>query len=100
MSSISHRKDAAALAAAFLLAAQWLLLHQLRLNLPAPWQPLLPGLAVFGAAFMLSWGAELAQLEIPPALAVAFVALVAVLPEYAVDMYFAWTAGKNPAYVA
>jgi cation:H+ antiporter len=61
---------------------------------------LLPGLAVFGAAFLLSWAAELAQRDIPEALALAFVALVAVLPEYAVDMYFAWKAGKNPTYVA
>lgn len=63
-------------------------------------EAILPGLAVFGAAFLLSWGAELAQMEIPQALALAFVALVAVLPEYAVDMYFAWTAGKNPSYIA
>ena len=48
---------------------------------------------------MLSWGAELAQFEIPQSLAIAFLALVAVLPEYAVDMYFAWHAGKNPEYI-
>ena len=49
---------------------------------------------------MLSWGAELAQLDIPQALAIAFLAVIAVLPEYAVDMYFAWQAGKDPAYVS
>jgi cation:H+ antiporter len=79
---------------------QWLICKTAGWNLPAPWEPILPGLAIFGAAFVLSWGAELAQLEIPQSLALAFVALVAVLPEYAVDMYFAWTAGKHPAYVA
>jgi cation:H+ antiporter len=49
---------------------------------------------------MLSWAAELAQLEIPQALALALLALIAVLPEYAVDMYFAWEAGKDPNYTA
>jgi cation:H+ antiporter len=58
------------------------------------------GIAIFGAAFLLSWAAELAQLDIPQTLALAFLALIAVLPEYAVDMYFAWMAGKDPQYTA
>src|SRR5262249_37358321 len=58
------------------------------------------GISIFGAAFLLSWAAELAQMDIPQALALVFLALIAVLPEYAVDMYFAWQAGKNPAYTA
>ena len=57
------------------------------------------GLAIFGAAFALSWAAEAAQHDIPPALSLAFLALIAVLPEYAVDLYFAWEAGKDPVYV-
>jgi cation:H+ antiporter len=56
------------------------------------------GGAIVGAAFLLSWIAEIAQMDIPQALALAAVALIAVLPEYAVDMYFAWMAGKDPAY--
>jgi cation:H+ antiporter len=96
----SHFKDVLALSGALALTLQWLVLHAFGLNLPAPWQPVLPGLAVFGAAFLLSWAAEMAQNDIPQALALAFVALVAVLPEYAVDMYFTWTAGKDPTYVA
>jgi cation:H+ antiporter len=63
-------------------------------------ETILPGLAIFGAATLLSWGAELAQMEISQALALAFLALVAVLPEYAVDMYLAWQAAKDPAYTA
>ncbi len=96
----THFKNLVVVGSALVLALQWLVLHQLQINLPAPWQPILPGLAVFGAAFLLSWAAELAQKDIPQALALAFVALVAVLPEYAVDMYFTWTAGKDPAYIA
>lgn len=84
---------------AFLLAGQWIFLDARHLHLPVPWNAVLPGLGIFGAAFLLSWAAELAQLVIPQALALAFLALIAVLPEYAVDIYFAWTAGKDPSYI-
>jgi cation:H+ antiporter len=59
---------------------------------------LLSGVSIFAAAFILSWASEVAQLDIPPSLAIAALALIAVLPEYAIDMLFAWKAGKNPAY--
>ena len=58
------------------------------------------GVAIFASAFLLSWGAEAAQVDIPRALAVAFLALIAVLPEYAVDMYFAWQAPHREGYAA
>jgi cation:H+ antiporter len=53
------------------------------------------GIAILGAAFLLSWGAEVAQMDISQAMALAFLALITVLPEYAVDVYFAWSAGQN-----
>jgi len=56
------------------------------------------GLAIVAAAFLLAWGAEAAEVDISQALAVAFVALIAVLPEYAVDMTFAWKAGNDPEF--
>lgn len=87
-------------ACACALVVQWLSCRFLDLALPVPWNALLPGLGIFGAAFLLSWAAELAQLEIPQALALAILALIAVLPEYAVDIYFAWMAGKDPAYIS
>lgn len=39
-------------------------------------------------------------MDIPQGLALAFLALIAVLPEYAVGLYFAWTAAKRPEYEA
>lgn len=57
---------------------------------------LLAGLAILGASFLLTWACEVAQMDIPQAVAVAVVAFIAVLPEYAVDMYFTWMAGQNP----
>lgn len=55
------------------------------------------GCAIFGASFLLTWACEAAELDIPQAVAVAVVAFIAVLPEYAVDMYFTWMAGQQPA---
>jgi cation:H+ antiporter len=53
------------------------------------------GLAIVGAAFMLSWAAEVAQLDISAGLAIAVLAFIAVLPEYAVDLVFAIKGGNS-----
>jgi len=82
------------------LALQWIIFHLSGVPISSEWQALSAGLAIFRAAFLLSWSAELAQLDIPQALAIVFLALIAVLPEYAVDMYFTWMAGKNPQYTS
>lgn len=55
---------------------------------------LLFGLSIVGAAFMLSWAAEVAQLDMSAGLAIALLAFIAVLPEYAVDLVFAWKGGN------
>ena len=47
-------------------------------------------------AFLLSWAAELLQIEVSQAFALALLALIAVLPEYAVDAVFAFQAGRDP----
>jgi cation:H+ antiporter len=60
-------------------------------------EALLFGLAIVGAAFILSWAAEVAQLDIGAGLALAVLALIAVLPEYAVDFVFAWKGGHAVA---
>jgi cation:H+ antiporter len=53
------------------------------------------GLAIVGAAFILSWAAEVAQLFISAGLAIAVLAFIAVLPEYAVDMVFSFKGGRD-----
>jgi cation:H+ antiporter len=55
------------------------------------------GGGIVGAAFLISWAAEAAQKDISATLALAFLALIAVLPEYSVDFYLAWQAGQDPA---
>ncbi|MEV6135017.1 sodium:proton exchanger [Nocardia sp. NPDC051990] len=57
------------------------------------------GAAVVAASFLLAWAAEAVQIDVSGGLAIAVLALIAVLPEYAVDFYYAWTAGHDPAYV-
>jgi cation:H+ antiporter len=53
------------------------------------------GLAIVGAAFAISWAAETAQLDISAGLAIAILALIAVLPEYAVDFVFTSQGGNS-----
>ncbi len=64
-------------------------------DLPHPLEALIFGVAIVGAAFLLSWAAETAQLDISAGLAIAILALIAVLPEYAVDFVFAWKGGES-----
>lgn len=73
----------------------------LRLGLFAASEPvraLLFGVTIVGAAFLLSWAAEVVQLDISQGLALALLALIAILPEYIVDATFAWLAAEDPAY--
>jgi cation:H+ antiporter len=54
------------------------------------------GGAIVAAAFLLTWASETAEKDVSQGLALAAIALIAVLPEYAVDLYFAWTAPTTP----
>src|SRR6266850_1638663 len=100
MSSRKHRSHVLWLLAASLVALQWIVLRLSGVHLPHLWGAILSGVGIFGAAVLLSWAAEAAQVDIPQSLALAFLALIAVLPEYAVDIYFAWQAGKDPIYIS
>jgi len=82
------------LAALITLPGLWLKLSGA--HLAPPPAALISGLAILGASFLLLWACDVAQMDIPQTLALAVVALIAVLPEYAVDMYFTWQAGKHP----
>lgn len=62
-------------------------------QLPGPVAAVVYGVAVVGAAFILSWAAEAAQVDINAGLALALLALLAILPEYAVDFVFTHQCG-------
>lgn len=56
------------------------------------------GAEVVAASFVLAWAAEAAQIDVSGGLAIAVLALIAVLPEYAVDLYYAYISGHVPEY--
>jgi cation:H+ antiporter len=58
----------------------------------------LSGLAIVSAAFLLGWGAELSEHDIPRSLALIFLALISVLPEYAIGLHYAWTEGLTRSH--
>jgi len=63
--------------------------------------PPLPSVLVFGgavvaSAFLMCWAAEAVQHDLSASLATAVLALITILPEYAVDLYFAYSAGTHP----
>jgi cation:H+ antiporter len=64
---------------------------------PPPLAAAVFGVAIVGAAFVLAWAAEAAQVDVSAGLAVAVLAIIAVLPEYAVDFVFTWRGGQAAA---
>jgi cation:H+ antiporter len=58
---------------------------------PPPLQLMAYGAAVVTAAFILAWACEAAQVDIARGAVVAAVAFVAILPEYIVEVHFAFT---------
>ncbi|MCL1898370.1 MAG: hypothetical protein FWG16_06065 [Micrococcales bacterium] len=58
------------------------------------------GLAVWLAATMLGWAGEALETDISGPLALALLAIVAILPEYMVDVNLAFSAGTNPEKIA
>src|SRR5215467_273247 len=55
--------------------------------------------AMIFSAFLVAWGAEAAEFLVSQGLALAILALVQTLPEFAVEAVIAWKAGKSPPMV-
>lgn len=53
------------------------------------------GAGILAGAFLLSWAAEVAELDISASLAIAILALLTVLPEYVIEAVLAWDAGAS-----
>ncbi len=58
-------------------------------------EALIFGIGIIAGAFLLSWAAEVAQLDVSASLAIAVLALIAVMPEYTVEAVLAWDAGES-----
>ncbi len=65
----------------------------------SPWAALWTFPAMIGAAFVVAWGAEAAEFLMSQGLALAILALIQTMPEFAVEAVIAWKAGKNPDMV-
>lgn len=100
--AIRPRHPLLALFGVVVLTLPWLVLRGLGLvpELPIPVVILTSGVAVIGAAFVLTWAAETAEVDVPRSFALAVLAIIAVAPEYAVDALFAWEAGVAPGTIA
>src|SRR5439155_13113799 len=83
---------------AFAATVPGLVLRASGAHVPEALAALVFGAAIVGAAFLLSWAAEVAQLDISAGLAIAVLAFIAVLPEYAVDVVFSWKAGHGVSH--
>ena len=63
----------------------------------SPWSALWTFPSILLSAFVIAWGAEAAQFLISQGLALAILAWLQTLPEFAVEAVIAWNAGKNPS---
>lgn len=57
------------------------------------------GLSIMFAGYILSVAVEAAQKDVSRSFATIVLALLSVLPEYAVDIYLAYRGGQNPTFV-
>lgn len=93
---MSQSRNISLIVSAMLVTVPGFMLRLLHVEPSAPITTLITGSAILGASFLLLWASDAARKDISQALALAVVALIAVLPEYAVDMYFTWQAGQQP----
>ncbi len=84
---------------ALILTIPWLFSRLLNIYMLPYHKAILSGIAIVCSATILSWACEAAEVDVPRSFAIAIAALLAVLPEYAIDGYLAWMAGKDPAYL-
>jgi cation:H+ antiporter len=63
----------------------------------SPWSAAWTFPSILLSAFIIAWGAEAAQFLISQGLALAILAWLQTLPEFAVEAVIAWNAGKDPS---
>ena len=64
-------------------------------DLPPIFALLVFGAGIVAGAFLISWAAEVAQLDVSGSLAIAVLALIAILPEYVIEFTLAREAGLS-----
>ncbi|MGQ0563429.1 MAG: hypothetical protein ACT443_16350 [Gemmatimonadota bacterium] len=79
-----------------ILAGVSLALRAQTASVAAAWSALWTFPSILASAFLVAWGAEAAQFMISQGLALAILAWLQTLPEFAVEAVIAWEAGKDP----
>lgn len=90
----------------FLISLPWMLIKSLTLIGLFKWDyenyalisAILTGITIIACAFIISWASEVFQEYLPPNFVLALLAIINVLPEYVVDIYFTYTAAIKEEY--
>lgn len=76
--------------------ALWPLVEGIGLAPPPLAVVLIAGASVLSAAFVLTWTVDAAERDVPAVLALSVLALIGILPEFAIDATYAWSAATEP----
>ena len=92
---ISNRRYWATIGLLILLGVQGVVVRFSGAHIDPQIEALIFGISIIAGAFLLSWAAEVAQLDVSASFAIAVLALIAVMPEYMVEATLAWNAGQS-----
>ena len=91
----SNRRHWVTIAFLVLLGVQGVVVRFSGAHIDPQVEALIFGISIIAGAFLLSWAAEVAQLDVSASFAIAILALIAVMPEYMVEATLAWNAGQS-----
>ena len=91
----SNRRHWVTIALLVLLGVQGVVVRFSGAHIDPQIEALIFGISIIAGAFLLSWAAEVAQLDVSASFAIAILALIAVMPEYMVEATLAWNAGQS-----
>jgi cation:H+ antiporter len=106
LSQESKRKYTNLLIMMFLVSLPWMIIKSLTLLGVFKWDyehyalisAIMTGITIIACAFIVSWASEVLQEYLPPNFVLALLAIINVLPEYVVDIYFTYMAGIKEEY--
>jgi len=106
LSQESKRKYTNLLIMMFLASLPWMIIKSLTLVGVFKWDyehyalisAIMTGITIIACAFIVSWASEILQEYLPPNFVLALLAIINVLPEYVVDIYFTYMAGIKEEY--
>jgi cation:H+ antiporter len=106
LSQESKRKYTNLLIMMFLVSLPWMIIKSLTLVGVFKWDyehyalisAIMTGITIIACAFIVSWASEVLQEYLPANFVLALLAIINVLPEYVVDIYFTYMAAIKEEY--